>query len=178
MEQRSAQRNPVVAVPEAARISLWSLVLGMTISPGTILADGARPASPTRGLAVAAVAFALFFGLSGLESSGIAAAFGFGLLGATLGAAGVLAAALPTCLISRFTNSPRTVSWCVAAFGSAYAPMLLHAAAGLAFHLVLGWNTAVAFGASGLLWSVRPLFAVSSRALGEQIGRASCRERV
>jgi hypothetical protein len=170
MQQQDGSTNPgtAAAAPVIRRASLWSLVLGMTVSPGTVLARGVGPASPIKGLGVAALAFALFFGLSGLESGSPGAAVGFGLLGALIGVLGVLAAAVPVWIMALLLGAPRRLGWSVSAFGLSYAPMLIHAAAGLFFNVALGWNTAVAFGASGLLWSIRPLFMVSRNALGDR----------
>jgi len=156
------------------RPGFWGLLLGMAVNPAAALDRGLAGGPAARGLTVAALAFAAFFAQTARDAArwqggGLADALGLALLGALFGVAGVALAALAGWLVSTLLGAGRGLRWTVAAFGMAYAPLLVYALCGLACNLLFGWNTAVAFGASGLLWSVRPLAAVCAALTGGRL---------
>lgn len=60
----------------------------------------------------------------------------------------------------------------VRAFALAYGGTLVYAAIGLAVNLTLHWNTALSFGATGLLWALGPIFAIIRETVHNRIGPA------
>jgi len=41
---------------------------------------------------------------------------------------------------------------------------------GLIFNLAAGWNTAIAFGVTGVLWALLPVIAILREMTGEKLG--------
>ena len=86
------------------------------------------------------------------------------------GTAAVAAVAALAWVASRPFAGGRSLDWTLRAFSLAYVPALLYALLGLLFNLAFGWHTALAFGATGMLWAFAPLvFAVREMA-GERLG--------
>lgn len=56
------------------------------------------------------------------------------------------------------------------AFCLAYTPTLIFAAIGLIFNLAAGWNTAVAFGVTGVLWAMLPIVVILREMSGDRLG--------
>ena len=54
----------------------------------------------------------------------------------------------------------------IRAFALAYSATLIYAAMGLMFNLFFGWNTAVAFGVTGVLWALAPMISVLKGMVG------------
>ena len=54
----------------------------------------------------------------------------------------------------------------VRAFALAYSAALVYVVIGLLFNLFFGWNTAVAFGVTGVLWALGPMIAVLKGMVG------------
>jgi hypothetical protein len=129
----------------------------MVISPGSILTPALADASAGRSLAVSGLAFVLLFLQTALdvESGGGTVAFLVG--GLALGTIGVTIIAVFAWMAALPFGCVRTLGWTIRAFGLAYSPVLIYSAIGLLVHWAVGWHTAVAFGASGLLWSLRPM---------------------
>jgi len=146
-------------------------MLDMMFQPACALQTGATEGSPLAGLAVSGAAFLLFFLQTGMDRvhAGTATpllASGLALLGLVGGTLGIATLATATWGLSRVLGGNRPWSWALRAFGMAYAPALVYGLFGLAARLALGWNTAVSFGLSGLLWSLLPLMAVHESLAG------------
>lgn len=66
----------------------------------------------------------------------------------------------------------------VRAFALAYSAALVYVVIGLLFNLFFGWNTAVAFGVTGVLWALGPMIAVLKGMVGGRSWRPCWRRRV
>jgi len=71
---------------------------------------------------------------------------------------------------ARLFGGKQSLSWTIRAFSLAYAPALVYGVAGLAASLLFGWRTAVAFGVTGVLWSLGPMLTALRRMTGGRLG--------
>ncbi|MBK6470374.1 MAG: hypothetical protein IPF94_06475 [Betaproteobacteria bacterium] len=150
--------------PPAKRVGLLRTVLGIMVNPGGLLKARLEDTGWLAALSVSGFAFAMFFlqtgldrarsGQINLETVGVLAAAGL-----VLGTVGVAITALVGWLGCKLVGGKAPVGEALRAFGLAYSPTLVYAAMGLAFNLLLGWNTAVAFGVTGVLWALGPMVA-------------------
>jgi len=139
--------------------------------PRTVLTNYIDDLAWPAALAVPALAFGLLFLQSGLDldrsgaSDGIA---GLALLGVLLGVVVVPVTALVAWILVLPFDRSRSLGWAVRAFALAYSPALIYGLCGLIANIVLGWNTAVAFGVTGVLWAISPLFAALREMSGDR----------
>lgn len=156
---------PVPADPGPARSPVSRLLQGFTmiINPGAVLKTSMERFPWPLALTVSGLAFLLFFLQTGLDlgraghadNHRIAVLAFTGLLYGTLGIALVGSAAW---LLTRpFHQPPRAVGWVVRAFCLGYSAALVYGVLGLGANLLLGWNTAIAFGVTGVLWALGPM---------------------
>ncbi len=128
-------------------------------------------------LLVPGIAFALFFLQTGLDLHR-AGAISSGdvvlevVLGLLFGFLVVPALALVAWAGVRVFGGEQGTSVVVRAFALAYGGTLVYAAVGLAVNLTLHWNTALSFGATGLLWALGPIFAIIRETVHNRIGPA------
>lgn len=125
-------------------------------------------------LAVSGLAFTLFFLQTGLDrhhvrTAGAGWVVGFSFLGLAMGTAGVALLALMAWAAARPLGCERPFDWTMRAFGLAYTPTLIFAAVGILFNLAAGWNTAVAFGVTGVLWALYPILTVVREMTGDRL---------
>ena len=154
-------QTPAGRAPGTSGVT-WRHFFMVMMSPGSIIEGMVGQTSWAAALAVSGLAFALFFFQTGLDKARVS---GGGVQGAAiLGAAGIFYGTLGVALVgalawvlSRPFGGQRSLSWVIRAFSVSYSPALIYAGLGLPFNLLLGWNTAVAFGVTGLLWALGPM---------------------
>jgi hypothetical protein len=145
------------------------------VNPGLGLQKRAAGASWLVVFAVSGSAFALFMLQAGLDrlragaSEATTVAF-LVLLGILFGTVGVTAVALIDWLALKLFRSDATPGAVVRACALSYSPTLVYVALGLAANLLLGWRTAVAFGVTGVLWSLGPLTNALQSMAGGRLG--------
>lgn len=167
--------TPAVTVPAVtAEASKWKPILQIMVSPGNVLKGALADVPLVLPAAVSGVAFSLFFLQSGLDlhragAISSRAAAGLTLAGAAYGTAGVFLAALLAWSLARARGGTRTLDWTARAFWLSYSPALIYAASGLAMNLLLGWNTAVAFGVTGMIWALGPMMATVREMAGDKL---------
>jgi hypothetical protein len=124
-------------------------------------------------LSVPAIAFGLLFLQSGLDIQNVGGgsyskAAGLGITGLVLGLVVVPVLALVAWIVTLPFDRSRTLGWTVRAFCLAYAPALIYGFCGLVMNLVMGWNTAIACGITGVLWALSPLVATLNEMNGDR----------
>ena len=136
-------------------------------NPGAVISRYAADFGMPAAVGVPALAFALFFlqVALDLDQSGMMGPF---IGGSIVGGFGIPALALMVWLVSRPFGNKHTLRWTVQAFGLAYAPAFVYGVCGLVANVVLGWHTALAFGVTGVLWTVPPLFATIRQMTGDR----------
>lgn len=151
------------------KTGLWQMLkegLAIAVNPGAILKNRLQVYPVSRAMAVSGSAFLLIFLQSGLDlhrtgQAGSVQVLGWGLIGLCFGTMGVGLLATIAWLLSAPFGRQKTRDWVLRAFALAYSPALIYGILGLGANLMLGWNTAVAFGVTGFLWAIGPMFSTS-----------------
>ena len=156
-------------------LSLWRAILGIMFSPGQLVEQVVGQTSWAAALAVSGLAFTLFFFQTGLDKARTGAgtlsgAAALGVTGALYGTLGVAVVAALAWTLSKPFGGKRSTAWAIRAFAISYSPALIYAGLGLPFNLLLGWNTAVAFGVTGLLWALGPMVSTIRSMTDGRIG--------
>jgi hypothetical protein len=149
--------------------------LAMILNPAQVVKGALEQVPWPVSLAISGLAFTLFFLQTGLDmhrvgTAGTGAAVGFTFLGLVFGTAGVALIAAVAWAASRPLGCQRPLVWTVRAFCLAYTPTLVFVVVGLIFNLAAGWNTAVAFGVTGVLWALYPIIAIVREMTGQKLG--------
>lgn len=157
----------------APKPGLLRRIFAIMGSPRTVVASFVEDLAWPAALSVPLLAFALFFLQSGLDLYRIdgcdgVQVVGLAFAGAALGVALVPLLAFFAWIVIRPFDQSRSVGWAVRAFALAYAPALIYGLCGLVANLLFGWNTAVAFGVTGVLWAISPLFAALREMSGDR----------
>ena len=150
----------------------------MMIDPGGQLKSRLAETCFAVALGISGMAFLLFFLQTGIDrmhdgqiNSLQVTVLGF--IGLVYGTVGVAIIGLVGWLGARIFGSKGSIGETIRAFGLAYCPTLVYAAIGLLFNLLFGWNTAVAFGVTGLLWALGPMVAALKEMVGGRSGVAA-----
>jgi hypothetical protein len=155
----------------------------MFVNPGAALKGAFTEVSPPFALGVSGAAFGLFFLQTGLDLlragqptlprlalSGPVGVVGLCLLGILYGTLGVAFVAGIAWALTRPIGGTFALGWTVRAFALGYSPALVYALLGVIANVALGWNTAVAFGVTGVLWALGPMIAALREMLGGRVG--------
>lgn len=145
-----------------SRLSKLSVVLGMMLSPASVLKSAVSELPWGFSFAVSSAAFCLFFLQTGLDLYKTGQKeMGFVILSAVAGIAyGLLVIPLlgvaVWCML-RLAKSEKDLKWVVSSLCLSYSGALIYGITGLLFSLVFSWKTSVAFGATGVLWATGPM---------------------
>ena len=172
-------RSPAKAAPPAPPTErrpggLKTIFLMMT-NPGHILADRMSIVSWPFALLVSGAAFGLFFLQTGLDIARnndqlLQSAGALTVIGVLYGTGGLVLIGIVAWLLTRLFGKKKSVGWTIRAFALSYSSALVYAAIGLPFNLLLGWNTSLAFGVTGVLWALGPMIAMFRELSGGSIG--------
>ena len=148
------------------------------LSPGSVIEGMVGQTAWATALGVSGSAFALFFLQTGLDkarasSGGIQEALVFGAAGILYGTIGVSSVGTIAWMLSKLFGGQRSLSWAIRAFSVSYSPALVYSGLGLPFNLILGWNTAVAFGVTGVLWALGPMMSTTRSMTEGRMGPAA-----
>jgi hypothetical protein len=143
----------------------WQAVVMMMINPGQVLARRLAGISWIFALLVSGAAFALFFLQTGLDRSRAGSGrwtttMGLSVTGFFYGTLGIAFIGLVAWVLSKAIGGRQDPGWVVRAIALSYGSALIYSAVGLLFNVALGWNTAVSFGVTGVLWALGPMMAV------------------
>lgn len=156
--------SPNITTDAQKKTSVFGLVFGMMAAPGQLLQKSLSNVSWAVAYGISGVAFLLFFLQTGLDmmragkmdTEEVVLLSGLGFLYGTLGV--MIVGVFAWAGIQGFGKT-HNMQEILRAFGLAYSPTLVYAVCGLVFNVVLEWNTAVAFGVTGLLWALNPISA-------------------
>ena len=160
------------------RPGLLRTVLSVMIDPGSLLKSRLPETGFGVALGVSGLAFLLFFLQTGLDRAregqiGGKTVVVFSLVGLAFGTVGVAIIGLVGWTGARLLGGKGSLGEAIRAFGLAYSPTLIYATVGLVFNLLLGWNTAVAFGVTYLLWALGPMIVALKEMVGGRSGAAA-----
>lgn len=137
----------------------------MMINPGGVIKTQLANVPAPLGLGISGSAFTLFFLQTGLDlvrtgrADWLRAAMLAGA-GLVYGVVGISLLAILVWVLTRPFRGPQSLGWTIRAFGLAYSATLIYAILGAGFNVVLGWNTSMAFGVTGVLWALGPVNSV------------------
>jgi hypothetical protein len=152
------------------------------VNPGGAL-KGALSDLPVQiALGISGTAFGLFFLQTGLDlarvggqtlprfaMTGNAGVAGLCLLGVLYGTLGVALLGAIAWFATRALGATLTPEATIRAFALGYCPALVYAAFGIVMNVAFGWNTALAFGVTGVLWAIGPMISTLREMLGGRI---------
>jgi hypothetical protein len=152
------------------------------VNPGGALKGALADLPVPIALGISGTAFGLFFLQTGLDllrvghqtlprfaMTGNGGVVALCLLGVLYGTLGVAALGAVAWLATRALGATLALQATVRAFALGYCPALVYALFGLVMNVVFGWNTALAFGVTGVLWAIGPMIATLRQMLGGQI---------
>jgi hypothetical protein len=147
---------------EQAKTRPISTVFGMMISPGPTVKKALSGRQWYLGLIVSTLAFALFFLQTGLDLYKTGQkGFSFVALSAATGAVyGLLvipALGVLVWSVLKVAKTDKSLKWAISSFCLSYSGALIYGLIGVAFSLILGWKTSMAFGVTGVLWAIGPM---------------------
>jgi len=145
-----------------SRISKLRVILGMMLSPASVLKSAVAEMPWGFALAVSSAAFCLFFLQTGLDLYKTGQKeIGFVILSAAAGAAYGLIfipfAGVVVWAMLKLARSQKELKWVVSSFCLSYSGALVYGITGILFSLAFAWRTSVAFGAAGVLWAAGPM---------------------
>ncbi len=153
------------------------------VNPGAALKGALADTSPAFALAVSGAAFGLLFLQTGLDLLradqptlpllGLTGPLGVAslcLIGVLYGTFGVALLGAVAFAITRPLGATLALGPTVRAIALGYSPALVYALFGVMANLLLGWNTAVAFGVTGMLWALGPTIATLRTMLAGRTG--------
>lgn len=141
-------------------------VLMMIANPGEVIKNQMLKVPWPYAILISGLAFTLFFLQTGIDlfragSIGIDGVILIVMIGLVFGTAGVVLLAMLSYLLAQAGKRNLTPGWVISSFALGYSATLIYSLCGLFFSLAFDWNTAVAFGITGVLWSLRPtLFTI------------------
>jgi hypothetical protein len=167
-----------VTYPEQDSPSFRQLLksgLAVAVNPGGALKTQLQSYPASWAMAVSGSAFLLIFLQSGLDlhrtgQAEAVQALGWGLVGLGFGTVGVGLLATIAWLLAHPFGRNKPWGWALRAFSLAYSPALIYGILGLAANLVLGWNTAVAFGVTGFIWAIGPMLTAAQEMTEDHTG--------
>ena len=155
------------------KVPHWKTALTMIINPGEVIKKQMSTVPWPFSIGVSGLAFMLFFTQTGLDMmrSGqieIGTMVIISILGILYGTAGVAIIAAIAWAITKMAGNKYTMGWTISSFALSYSATLVYSIMGLIFSLWLGWQTAVAFGVTGVLWALRPTIYIVRQMTGDR----------
>lgn len=164
-----------------ARVDRLRALFLIFVNPGAALKGALAEVSPQFALAVSGAAFGLLFLQTGLDllrigsptmpllgTTGLLGVVGLCVLGVLFGTVGICLLGSLAFAATRPFGATLALGPTVRAIALGYAPALFYALFGVVANLLLGWNTALAFGVTGLLWALGPMIATLRSMLGDR----------
>jgi hypothetical protein len=162
----------------APPVSVLRLLFGIFTNPRAVFQAHLTSIPAPLCLLISGLAFGLFYLQTGRDIShagrvGMVHAAALGALGLVVGTAGVGLLASIAWVLTRPFRGGLPLGWAVRAFGLAYSPALIYGALGLGANVLLHWNTSLAFGATGVLWALGPMFVAIREMTGQRAGASA-----
>lgn len=142
--------------------SLFKTIFGMMINPSGTIKGALLSTKWYLSVGVSALAFALFFGQTGLDlyktgQKGWDFLLMSGIIGLLYGLIIIPLLGLFIWTLLKLSKGEGTVKETVSVFCLSYSGALIYGLIGMIFSLILGWKTSIAFGVTGVLWAIGPM---------------------
>jgi hypothetical protein len=165
--------------PARTRVAQIKAGFLIFVNPGGALKGALAQVPIPLALGVSGAAFGLFFLQTGLDllrvgqptlprlaMIGNGGVVGLCLLGVVYGTIGVAVLGAIAWVSTRPLGATLALDATVRAFALGYCPALVYALFGIVMNVAFGWNTALAFGVTGVLWAIGPMIATLREMLG------------
>jgi len=128
-------------------------------------------------IGVSGLTYSLFFLQTGLDqkkagTKTLVEAFILALKGLGIGTIGLVGLSCLVFLIMKIFNRKVSLKVIIKSFALSYITPLISLFFGLLLNIFLGVNTALAFGVSGVLWSLNPIFRVIRKYTNDNVNLA------
>lgn len=160
---------------QSEKQSMVKIIFGMMINPAGVIKKAILNTKWYLSIAISALAFGLFFMQTGLDlfktgQKGIVYVILTILVGLLYGIIVIpFIASIMWCVL-KLAKSDKTIIQTISLFCLSYSGALIYGIIGIAFSLILGWNTAVAFGVTGVLWAIGPMIITIREITGGKNG--------
>lgn len=147
---------------ERTKVGRLRNLFGMMINPARVLKSVLADKKWYLSMIISAAAFGLFFLQTGLDlyrtgQKGLFFVLIMLLTGLGYGAIIIPVIAVLVWLILKIAKVQMTVGQGISIICLSYSGGLIYGISGLFFSLVLGWNTSLVFGVTGVLWALGPM---------------------
>lgn len=147
-------------------------VLTMIANPGEVIKNQMIRVPWPYSILISGLAFTLFFLQTGIDlfragTIGVDWVILIAMIGLIFGTVGVVLLAMLIYLVVQAGKRDLTPGGVIANFALGYTVTLVYSLCGLLFSLAFSWNTAVAFGITGVLWALRPTLFTIKQMSGE-----------
>ena len=128
------------------------------LNPGELINSGIRDNVPVLGIAVSGISFMLLFLLTGLDVKGgiVFPAF----KGLLFGTFGIAILGLIIWIIVKGLNSSNKPGYVIGSLALCYTTSMIFTVIGFLLKAVMGWNTSISLGMSGVLFAFSPMISV------------------
>lgn len=128
------------------------------LNPGELINSDIRNKVPLLGLAVSGLSFMLFFILTGLDNNN--SIIFSAVKGLLFGTIGITFLAVIIWMFVKGFNESNKLDYVIGSFALCYTTTMIFTFVGLLLKMILGWNTSVSLGMSGVLFAYSPMISV------------------
>lgn len=128
------------------------------LDPGEIINSEIKSNIPLIGLLISGFSFMMFFILTGLDNQ--TEILFPAIKGLLFGTIGIAFLAVIIWLIVRGLNNGTKLAHVIGSFSLCYTTTMIFTLLGLFLKIILGWNTSVSLGMSGILFAFSPMISV------------------
>jgi len=134
------------------------MVFNYLLNPGELINSGIKKNLPVSGLAISGISFMLFFTLTALDNN---SGFVFSAIkGLLFGTIGISFLSVLIWLVVKGIKSDNSLESVIGGFSLCYTTSLIFTFTGLFLKIIMGWNTSVSLGMSGVLFTFNPMISV------------------
>ncbi|TAN43568.1 MAG: hypothetical protein EPN25_00320 [Nitrospirae bacterium] len=140
-------------------------------NPAVLLTDSLEKFNWIWSLVVPGMSYCLFFLQTGMDfkRTGLGSGAGtiaLGIIGLIFGVSIILVLSLLTWLVSRGVGCEWSAARTIKAFSFSYGAPIVYMLLGLSASVLFQWKTSLAFGLTGVLWSMGPIYGVIRQMFG------------
>ncbi|PRR83694.1 YIP1 family protein [Clostridium vincentii] len=140
----------------------YKLLLKGILNPATVMEKYSEKKSSYLLLMVSSIAYLLFFLQVGIDKLRVGTVevgyvIKIALIGFVVGYLGVLLVSILIWMMTKLFKGDWSLNKVTGCIAISYSSTLVYMVCGILAQLILGWNTAITFGITGLLWSLFPV---------------------
>lgn len=146
----------------------------MILNPGAFAAEHFSEAPWIFSLSISGLSFSLLFFQTGLDrmragNMNLTEVSFSAFKGLLLGTVGIVLLSLTAYILMKLFGGAWEVGQTIKAMALSYSSSMVYMALGFIANLIFGWNTSVAFGVAGVIWTLGPLYSVFRNMSGNRI---------